>query len=227
MMSLRSAHGSCELPLRGRRACRCSATWATIIRADNQVTVEQSAHSRCALALGTREAVEARKARIADDLENIGDLERYVASASVILALTTASYMRSKNCMSELRSAVRQRSGGERSVLMWQWATMALTAMAILAWASTLMVTGDTTEPDDGEERKEDDETPERSVTPPAARIAVTTATENAPAGSGWSDRAAARAARGLLDDLPRHRHAVLVARRAADAPPPIDVGES
>ena len=73
-------------------------------------------------------------------------------------------------------------SGGERSALMWQWATMALTAMAILAWASTLMVTSDATEADDGEERKEDDETPERSVTPPAARIAVTTATEDAPA---------------------------------------------
>ena len=41
-----------------------------------------------------------------DDLEVIGDLDRYIALSQVVLVFATAPYMRSKNCMFELRSAV-------------------------------------------------------------------------------------------------------------------------
>ena len=43
-----------------------------------------------------------------DDLQEIGDLDRYISCSSVVLALTTMSYMRSKNCIIELQSAVRR-----------------------------------------------------------------------------------------------------------------------
>ena len=43
-----------------------------------------------------------------DDLEVIGDLDRYIASSSAVLVFVTAPYVQSKNCIIELRSSVQR-----------------------------------------------------------------------------------------------------------------------
>ena len=44
-----------------------------------------------------------------DDLDDIGRLEDYVERSSAVVIFLSAGYLESKNCMRELRCAVRPR----------------------------------------------------------------------------------------------------------------------